>query len=97
MTREFPYEPESIFEALTIIIFNLKKNLKLTETKYEITKCICSDVTFAEMKVIIDEHQLKNIDELREYADVAMNCKLCVPYIDKMFETGQTKFEIIIK
>jgi len=49
------------------------------------------------MKVIIDEHQLKNIDELREYADVAMNCKLCVPYIDKMFETGQTKFEIIIK
>ena len=42
------------------------------------------------------ENDLKTLEELREVKTVAANCKLCVPYILKMIETGEIKFNIII-
>ena len=67
------------------------------ETKFTITKCICYDTTFEEMKKIMKENSLSTLEELRERKIVAANCKLCVPYIIKMIETGKTKFKIVLE
>jgi bacterioferritin-associated ferredoxin len=65
--------------------------------RYKITKCICYDTTFEEMKKIMKENNLTTLDELREFKTVALNCKLCVPYITRMINTGQTNFELTIE
>ncbi len=69
----------------------------MEETKINITKCICYDTTFEEMKKIMKDRNLKTLDELIMAKTVASNCRLCVPYIKKMIETGETKFDIIIQ
>ncbi|MEO8209025.1 MAG: (2Fe-2S)-binding protein [bacterium] len=65
--------------------------------KFNITKCICYDTTFSEMKNIMEENNLKTLEELREIKIVAANCKLCVPYINRMIETGETEFDVILE
>ncbi|MDZ4713784.1 MAG: (2Fe-2S)-binding protein [bacterium] len=67
------------------------------EYKYNITKCICYDTTFSEMKKIMQKHDLKTLDELKKVRMVASNCRLCLPYINRMIETGQTEFELILE
>ncbi len=62
-----------------------------------ITKCICYDTSFEEMKTIMKNYKINSLEELRDIKPVALNCKLCVPYINKMIETGETKFKIIIQ
>lgn len=62
-----------------------------------ITKCICSDTTFEEMKKIMKERKINTLDELRAVIIVAANCRLCVPYINKMIETGKTKFHVLLE
>lgn len=49
------------------------------------------------MKKIMVERNIKTLDELREVKVVAANCKLCIPYITKMIETGETKFEELLE
>lgn len=63
--------------------------------KFEVTKCICFDMTFEEMKKIMYENNINSLVELKKIKTVASNCKLCIPYINKMIETGETKFEVI--
>lgn len=52
-------------------------------------------MTFGQMKKIMKEENIKNIEGLRKIKPVATNCKLCLPYINKMIETGQTEFDLI--
>jgi len=63
--------------------------------KFEVTKCICYDTTFEEMKAIMIKYNLRTVDELIKIKPVALNCKLCLPYINKMIATGDTVFEVI--
>jgi bacterioferritin-associated ferredoxin len=60
-----------------------------------VDRCVCYDKTFAEMKVVIDEHELTSFDELKNYITFAENCRLCVPYVELVIKTGKTKFEVI--
>ena len=64
--------------------------------KIKITKCICYNTTFEEMKKIMNEKNLKTIGELREHKPVGMNCGLCLPYISRMIETGEVEFDSLI-
>lgn len=48
------------------------------------------------MKEIMKEKNINSIEELKEIKLVAANCKLCLPYIKRMIETGQTEFDIIL-
>lgn len=64
---------------------------------FNITKCICYDTSFEEMKTIMQHQKVNTLEELQQIKPVALNCKLCVPYINKMIETGETKFKIIIQ
>lgn len=58
-------------------------------------QCVCHGVMFFEMKNIIDESKLKSIEELQAKKACAQSCKFCVPYINKLFETGETSFDVI--
>jgi bacterioferritin-associated ferredoxin len=69
----------------------------MIEKKYIITKCICNDITFEKINKKINEKKIKRIEDLRKVMTVASNCKLCLPYINKMIETGQTSFENILE
>lgn len=58
-----------------------------------VTKCICSDILFSEMKITTEKYGLKNIKDLREYVSFGENCSLCLPYVELMFKTGKTEFD----
>lgn len=64
--------------------------------KVHIDRCICYNTTFEEMKSIMCENNIKTIDELRNIKPVSLNCKICLPYILKMIETGETEFNEIL-
>lgn len=58
-----------------------------------VTRCVCSDILFSEMKVTADKYGLRNVNELKEYVNFGENCQFCVPYIELMLKTGKTEFE----
>lgn len=61
-----------------------------------VTKCICFDKDFSELKRIIDNKKLKSFEELQEIITFGKNCALCVPYVKQIFITGKTEFEPIL-
>lgn len=61
----------------------------------KVTRCVCFNITFKELKEISDKNNCKNILELKQFVVFSQKCKLCLPYVEKMFETGKTEFEII--
>lgn len=60
---------------------------------FMVTKCICSDIQFSDMKATAVKYGLKNIKDLKEYVSFGENCRLCIPYIELMFKTGRTEFD----
>ncbi|MDR8390842.1 hypothetical protein NC796_06825 [Aliifodinibius sp. S!AR15-10] len=62
-------------------------------SKYSVKKCICHDRTFQEIKDYSQERGISSIEELQAEQYCSCQCKFCVPYIEMMFETGQTVFE----
>lgn len=67
---------------------------------YTVHKCVCHDVSFATLKKIVDdEHDPINEspvaihEALKSKTRCSTNCAICVPYILKMIQTGQTRFE----
>ncbi|MFI5212014.1 MAG: (2Fe-2S)-binding protein [Ignavibacteria bacterium] len=58
-----------------------------------VDRCICFDKKFSDLKILIDKHKLKNIDDLRRYFLFGENCKTCIPYIEMIFDTGRTEFK----
>jgi bacterioferritin-associated ferredoxin len=58
----------------------------------KIDKCICSNITFTEVKDLAGKKCITELSNLSEAVDVARNCKLCTPYLREMFRTGQTEF-----
>lgn len=84
MIKEFRYEQELIFK-------------QTTKVKICIDKCICFDTTFQEMKDLMIEKNLKTLEELQLHKPVSLNCKLCLPYILEMIQTGKTEFNEILQ
>lgn len=62
--------------------------------KFAVTKCVCFDITFEEMKSIMKKNNIKTLEELKEIKALSGNCKLCLPYIIEMIKTGKTEFEL---
>ena len=60
-----------------------------------VTRCVCFNVRFAELKKIASKHNARTIDELRQHVRFGENCGRCLPYIQLMLETGKTVFEVI--
>lgn len=65
----------------------------MTAPSMEVTRCVCADVTFEQLKLHVDCHQCDYID-LCETFGCASHCGLCRPYIFRMLETGETRFAL---
>jgi bacterioferritin-associated ferredoxin len=55
-----------------------------------VRRCVCSDLTFFEMK----ESGCESLNELQKIYGVCNGCQTCLPYIEKMLETGETAFAV---
>lgn len=57
-----------------------------------VDRCICSDILFSDVKSIGEERGYTEIKEFQDAEICAVHCELCRPYLEKMLETGQTRF-----
>lgn len=58
----------------------------------KVTRCICHDHSFEEIKAYAEEHGLSSVDELQDHNFCSNSCGLCAPYIEVVLETGQIEF-----
>lgn len=58
-----------------------------------VNRCICSNVSFLEVKKIAAERNLQSADELRLNEICCRHCQLCRPYVEEMLKTGKTSFD----
>lgn len=59
-----------------------------------VTRCVCHDVTFAELKGLTLEVGA-DLDALAARTGCGTGCGTCVPYIQLMLRTGRTEFPVI--
>ena len=71
-----------------------QKNLRDGSLRKPVNRCVCHDVQFSEIKDILDKHHASTIEEIQSYKECAKSCKFCIPYIEKMIQTGETAFEV---
>lgn len=57
-----------------------------------VTRCVCHNRTFVELKQIAIEKGINSVEELMNFQISCCGCGLCKPYINKMFRTGETAF-----
>ncbi len=60
-----------------------------------VTKCVCFDRTFSELKKIAAQAGVSNVQQLQSHVDFGKKCGLCLPYVKLMLETGRTSFDVI--
>lgn len=58
----------------------------------KVTRCICHNHSFKEIRDYADEHNLSTVEELQEHDFCSNSCRLCAPYVEMMLETGQMEF-----
>lgn len=58
-----------------------------------VSKCICHDRTFKQILDYARDNGHTRIAELQDDHYCCCGCGLCIPYIELMFETGETGFE----
>ncbi|MEO1022738.1 MAG: hypothetical protein AAFW89_09340 [Bacteroidota bacterium] len=57
-----------------------------------VDRCVCHNVSFEIIKELAAKEGIRNIEELQMLEISSTKCKMCRPYIEMMFETGETKF-----
>lgn len=58
-----------------------------------VTRCICHDRTFEEIREYAEERDFSTVEELQNDKYCSCSCRLCVPYVKAALESGQTQFE----
>ncbi|HBX65854.1 MAG: hypothetical protein CL670_13845 [Balneola sp.] len=62
-------------------------------SSFLVSKCICHKKNFNEVKEYAEANGYSKIEELQSDNFCSNSCGLCIPYIELMFETGETEFE----
>ncbi len=57
-----------------------------------IDRCVCVQVTFAQMRVFADTHGAADVAQLRNAFGCAERCGLCEPYIQQMLGSRTVVF-----
>jgi bacterioferritin-associated ferredoxin len=63
--------------------------------EFEIDRCICYGVRFADLKQAHDERP-RSFEEITAEFGCGSCCGLCKPYIERMLVTGETVFHQVI-
>lgn len=61
---------------------------------YAVTKCICHDRCFEQIKAYAKRNEVNTVGELQERYICSCSCQRCVPYVERVLETGETSFEV---
>ena len=61
----------------------------------QIDRCVCVNVTFAEMREVSRAEGL-GLDGLERRYGCCRGCGLCSPYVRRMLRTGETSFREIL-
>ncbi|MBR9977001.1 MAG: (2Fe-2S)-binding protein [Bacteroidetes bacterium] len=59
-----------------------------------VDRCICFSKTFQELKSIAERHSLSDLSALQQFVEFGERCSLCMPYVERMLQTGQTSFPL---
>lgn len=62
-----------------------------------VTRCICHQISFEEIKKISDNKEFDTVEKLRVEGICSTNCRLCEPYIKMMLKTGEVSFQPVKK
>ncbi len=57
-----------------------------------VDRCICHQISFEQILKSVNERGLRTVQEIQAEKLSSTNCKLCLPYIERMLETGETSF-----
>lgn len=58
-----------------------------------VNRCICSNISFREIKEIADQNDYRTVKDLREAGVCSMHCRICEPYVEKVLQTGNVVFD----
>lgn len=61
-------------------------------SKYTVTKCICHDRSFEDIKRYTEANDITSVEELQEERYCSSSCRLCAPYVELVLQTGKTTF-----
>ena len=61
-----------------------------------IDRCVCVNVTFAQMRAFADDRGAADVAQLRSAFGCAENCGLCEPYIKRMLESRTVIFNSVL-
>lgn len=59
-----------------------------------VDRCVCRGISFAELKEMA-ERTGADLDAITDQTGCGAGCSMCVPYIQKMLESGETCFELM--
>ena len=62
-----------------------------------VTKCVCYDILFSEMKRVAHQTGATTLEELQQHVEFGWNCQMCHPYVRLMLRTGRIAFDVINK
>ena len=57
-----------------------------------VNRCVCSNISFSEVKKIADDKNYTTVEELRINQICCRHCELCRPFVEEMLSTGETSF-----
>ena len=57
--------------------------------------CLCFPHTFVELKRLAERNRWSSVQEITEAVGCGGGCSICLPYLAKMLETGETEFDIL--
>jgi len=58
-----------------------------------VTRCICHNKSFEEIKIFAEQNKLETVEELQALKYCSNGCQMCAPYVELMLKTGETEFE----
>lgn len=57
-----------------------------------VRRCVCFEKSFEALHRIALRHGCRSIEDLQRHATFGKRCGLCLPYVQRMLDTGETAF-----
>ncbi|MEX0904811.1 MAG: hypothetical protein WD604_06915 [Balneolaceae bacterium] len=57
-----------------------------------VERCICHQIHFKDILEIAEQKGITTVEELQKQKISCTNCRLCVPYVRRVLESGTTHF-----
>lgn len=62
-------------------------------SEFLVSRCICHKKSFEEIKEFASNEGINKVEELQALSYCSNSCQMCKPYVELIFETGETAFK----